>query len=219
MRVDPDSDMTWWWLYAVPLCVTKINLYFYLTKYRDSMGWWWQVMSKLWSDHVSWPFLTYFSLYSRRRNIGLETRKRKKPVVSSQVLIWWKRPASPEFWLFLHSWCHRDRLLPLALWSQLQLASFWRWSWGGGGDPSDLIQFIAVWKYQDERRLLAWGAFLHAILSSSSRQVLALGNVKIETLGWGSGSSCLSLPPPCLSSCPPWIIILQNYLLVDIKVT
>ena len=37
---------------------------------------------------------------------------------------------------------------------------------GGGVDPPDLIQFIAASKYQDERRLVACGAFLHAILSA-----------------------------------------------------
>ena len=67
---------------------------------------------------------------------------------------------------------------------------------GGGVDPPDLIQFIAASKYQDERRLLACGAFLHAITSApDSSELWEMLRLKLLA------RVQVHLVP--LSSCPP----------------
>ena len=140
--------------------------------------------------------LDHFSIISRltiqRRNIELVLRK--KPVVSSQVLIWWETPSQTWVLVIFTFLMSPGPAPPTALAWISKLASFWRWRWWGWWPAwTDYIYFcFKIWRR--EATAGVWcGPFLHAILPLRPRQLLALGNVKIETLGWGSGSSC---PPP-----------------------
>ena len=199
MRVDPDSDMTWWWLYALRLCVTKINLYFYLTKYRDSIRWWWQVMSSLIWSRVVLIYQLFLALQQEGSRIGFG----KKPVAFSQVLIWWETPDQPRVLvIFTFLMSPRDTTGSTHwIWSPLQLDTCWScwrwWRWRWSSSSSSWSDSVYCWLKISRREATGGVRGLPCMQyhpPGPDRSNIALGNVQIETLGWGSDSSC---PPPC----------------------